>query len=93
MSQPILARESRTTHARAVVKALTWRGLGSIDTLLVSWWITGSLVLGGSIAVVEIVTKLVLYYGHERVWSMVTWGVKTPAAADAGKIKQSVTAG
>lgn len=76
---------SRTTHARAIAKAVTWRGIGSFDTFVLGWLITGNAVIGGSIAVLELVTKMVLYYAHERAWSRVTWGVKdaTPEPARA----------
>jgi uncharacterized membrane protein len=86
--QAFIAAESRTTHARAIAKAVTWRALGSLDTMLIGWLITGSLAIGGSIAVLEVVTKMFLYYGHERVWSVITWGVKplptTPAQPPTG---------
>jgi uncharacterized membrane protein len=70
---------SRTTHARAVAKAVTWRGIGSFDTFVLGWLITGNAVIGGSIAVLELLTKMVLYYFHERAWSRVAWGVKDGA--------------
>ncbi len=79
----IIASESRTTHSRAVVKAITWRSIGSIDTFVLGWLITGNVVMGGSIAVLELGTKMFLYYLHERAWSRVVWGVKAPAPAPA----------
>lgn len=82
MSQPIIG-ESRTTHARAVAKAVTWRGIGSFDTFLLGWLLTGNAAIGGSIAVLELLTKMVLYYFHERAWSRVTWGVKAAERAAA----------
>ncbi len=83
-TQPILASESRTTHSRAVVKAITWRGIGSFDTFLLGWLITGNAAIGGSIAVLELLTKMFLYYLHERAWSRIVWGVKQPIVATAG---------
>jgi uncharacterized membrane protein len=80
-TQPIIARESRTTHLRAVVKAISWRSIGSIDTFVLGWLITGNAVMGGSIAVLELGTKMFLYYLHERAWSRIVWGVKAPAPA------------
>jgi uncharacterized membrane protein len=80
LDQHIIASESRTTHGRAIAKAITWRGIGSFDTFLLGWLITGNAAMGGSIAVLELVTKMALYYAHERAWSRVLWGVKTPAA-------------
>jgi sulfate adenylyltransferase large subunit len=67
-------RNGGETHARSVLKAITWRGTGSVDTFLLSWLITGSTVWASSIAGTEIVTKIVAYYFHERIWALVRWG-------------------
>ena len=60
---------------RSLVKAISWRITGSVDTFLVSWVITGKLMLAGSIAATEVVTKIALYWVHERVWLRVPFGV------------------
>lgn len=59
------------THFRSLAKAVSWRITGTIDTFIVSWIITGALTLATGIALTEIVTKIFLYYVHERVWSKV----------------------
>ena len=64
----------RETHLRSIVKAVTWRATGSLDTFLLTLIITGSAVFAGSIALAETVTKVMLYYFHERIWSVVPWG-------------------
>jgi len=64
----------RETHVRSVLKALTWRGTGSIDTFVLTWLITGSTMWASSIASTEIVTKIVAYYVHERIWALVRFG-------------------
>jgi uncharacterized membrane protein len=56
------------SHARAVVKGVTWRVIGTIDTFLWSWLITHEAVKAGSIASTEVFTKIGLFYLHERVW-------------------------
>lgn len=53
---------------RHVAKALSWRAVGTLDTVLLSWFITGDPVVGLSIGFFETVTKTVLYYIHERAW-------------------------
>lgn len=53
---------------RHILKTLTWRVIGTIDTIVLSWFITGSLTLGFSIGGIEVITKMVLYYLHERAW-------------------------
>jgi uncharacterized membrane protein len=53
---------------RHLAKAVTWRITGTLDTMLIGWLITGSIEVGALIGGVEILTKTVLYYVHERVW-------------------------
>ena len=59
---------------RSVLKALSWRVVGTIDTLIVSYVLTGQIVLATSIASVDFLTKLVLYFFHERIWNKIKWG-------------------
>jgi uncharacterized membrane protein len=61
-------------HHRSLAKAVSWRMTGSIDTFMIGWLITGKLTLAGSIAATEVVTKIALYYFHERIWAVVPWG-------------------
>jgi len=65
---------SSESHIRSIAKAISWRGTGSLDTFLVTLVITGSYAFAGSIAVTEIMTKITLYYFHERIWSLIPWG-------------------
>lgn len=53
---------------RHILKTITWRIVGTLDTFLLSWLITGSIKLGAAIGAVEVITKMVLYYLHERAW-------------------------
>jgi uncharacterized membrane protein len=62
------------SHARSLAKAVSWRATGSLDTFVVTLFITGNAKIAGSVAVTEILTKILIYYGHERVWALVPWG-------------------
>jgi uncharacterized membrane protein len=62
------------THSRSALKAISWRTLGTLDTFAISWFFTGRVEIAGSIAGVEIVTKIAWYYLHERVWAAIPWG-------------------
>ena len=53
---------------RHILKTITWRILGTLDTFLLSWFITGSLSIGAAISSFEVITKMILYYFHERAW-------------------------
>jgi len=62
------------TQTRSMVKTLCWRATGSGATFLISWAISGSWSVAGSIAVIQIIANTILYYLHERAWNHVTWG-------------------
>ena len=61
-------------HSRSLVKAVSWRLLGSVDTFVISFFVTHQLAFAASIASVETVTKVLLFYFHERIWAVVPWG-------------------
>lgn len=61
---------------RSLAKAVSWRVTGTIDTFIISWIITGELTLATGIALTEIVTKVVLYWLHERAWNKSNLGRK-----------------
>jgi uncharacterized membrane protein len=61
---------------RSIVKAISWRVTGSIDTFVVSYVITGKAILALSISGVEVFTKIGLFYFHERVWNRLNFGRK-----------------
>ena len=64
----------REKRNRSVLKAVSWRVTGSLDTMLVSYFITGSIKTAASIGLVEVVTKTLLYYFHERAWDKIRFG-------------------
>lgn len=77
------AKEESTTYKkdsssespkRSIVKSISWRIVGTLDTIIISWIITGTLSLAFSIGLVELVTKMVLYFFHERIWNTIKWG-------------------
>lgn len=57
--------QSRKRH---FAKAITWRIVGTVDTILLSWLISGNPLTGLKIGITEVLTKMILYYFHERVW-------------------------
>ena len=64
--------DSRKRH---LIKTITWRVIGTLDTIVLSWFITGSAATGLKIGIVEVITKMVLYYLHERVWYRIDFGL------------------
>ncbi len=53
---------------RHIAKTLSWRFVGTLDTLILSWLFTGDLFTGVKISALEVISKMILYYMHERVW-------------------------
>ena len=62
------------THGRSLVKGVCWRVLGTLDTVVIAYLITGvpldALTIGGF----ELFTKVALFYVHERIWGKIWWG-------------------
>src|SRR5690606_24736384 len=56
------------SRKRHIAKAITWRVVGSVDTFMLSWLISGNPLTGLKIGFAEVLTKMILYYFHERVW-------------------------
>lgn len=61
---------------RSVLKAISWRLIGTIDTLVVSWFVVEDAATASAIASIDFVTKMILYFFHERAWNAIKWGKK-----------------
>jgi uncharacterized membrane protein len=59
-------------YKRHILKTITWRVVGTIDTILIGWFISGDPAVGLSIGGVEVFTKMILYFLHERAWYKLT---------------------
>ena len=58
----------KVSYKRHLAKTITWWVVGTIDTILLSWFITGNLTVGLTIGGIEVISKMILYFAHERVW-------------------------
>ena len=58
---------------RTIVKTLTWRVTASLTTFIISWALTGDLLIGATIGSIEAIAKIFLYYFHERIWNNISW--------------------
>ncbi len=72
LSKDGVVLESRKRH---IAKTLTWRVIGTMDTMLLAWLISGDILMGLKIGGIEVVTKMVLYYLHERAWYKINFGL------------------
>lgn len=65
------------SYKRHLAKTISWRAIGTLDTIVLSGIITGSWEMGFTIGGIEVVTKMVLYFLHERVWyKWIKYGVR-----------------
>lgn len=63
------------TLKRHFAKTITWRIVGTLDTMVLGWLVTGNPLTGVKIGGLEVMTKMVLYFFHERVWFKVNFGL------------------
>ena len=79
-SQPNFLRRffqrAHAEHRRSLLKAISWLMVGSMDTFIIATLISGHAKTGAAIASVEMLTKIFLYYLHERGWAHIRWGLK-----------------
>jgi uncharacterized membrane protein len=64
---------SADLQKRTIAKTLTWRITASLATFIIAWILTGDFLLGVSIGSIEALTKIFLYYFHERIWNNISW--------------------
>jgi len=64
----------KDSHTRSLIKGISWRIVGTVDTIVISYLITGSIKWAISIGGIEVITKIILYYLHERLWLLLPNG-------------------
>ena len=71
------------SYKRHIIKTISWRIIGTLDTILLSGIITGSWTTGLTIGGVEVFTKMFLYFFHERAWyKWIKYGVNNKKSHD-----------
>ena len=63
------------SNKRHILKTFSWRGIGTVDTIFFGWLITGNPMTGLKIGVIETLSKMLLYYGHEKLWYRINYGL------------------
>ena len=71
-----MINKKKLTRSRHIAKTITWRIIGTIDTMLLGWLISGDPMIGVKVGSLELFTKMLLYYCHERVWYKSNFGIK-----------------
>ena len=65
----------KINRRRHIAKTITWRIIGTLDTMVLRWLVSGDPVVGLKVGGLELITKMILYYFHERAWYSSNWGV------------------
>lgn len=63
------------THLRTLAKSITWRIVATVTTVIMVFIFTNQLLLALEIGALESISKFILYYGHERIWTFTNWGI------------------
>ena len=71
IDQVISKRNERRgdSASKSLLKTISWRIVGTLDTMCIAFFLTGEVGVAVSIGSVEVVTKMILYYFHERIWN------------------------
>ena len=70
------------SHYRSLAKAVSYRVLGSAATAIIAFVFTHKPLLSLGVGAADMVTKVVLYYLHERIWERISLGRSKPAAPE-----------
>lgn len=98
---PLKVTQMEMDRKRSIVKTITWRVLATTDTFIIAFFVTYFVTgeahpeIAASIAGIEVVTKIFLYYMHERAWAKSTYGVRpsrTPEKKAADLAKEAAAA-
>ena len=64
-----------STNKRHLLKTFSWRAIGTLDTILLGWLVTGNPLTGMKIGGAEVFSKMLLYFGHEKLWYKINYGL------------------
>ena len=65
----------KNSNKRHILKTFSWRFIGTLDTFTISWIITGNLFAGVKIGLIETISKMILYFCHEKLWYKINFGL------------------
>jgi len=69
------------THLRSVVKGISWRFVATMVTTVVVYMYSGELAAAAIVGSIDALAKILLYWGHERIWQQISWGRIIPTVS------------
>ena len=72
--QKRMAKPKQETLKRSLLKTISWRVIGTLDTVVIAYLITDRVNEALTIGGIELISKMVLYFFHERTWNTIRWG-------------------
>ncbi|MFY9141754.1 adenylyl-sulfate kinase [Sulfuricurvum sp.] len=66
----------KETNTRSIAKGFSWRFFATSVTVIIVYLFFGRLDLAIAAGVIETISKVLLYYAHERIWQRILWGKK-----------------
>ena len=75
---------------RSFAKAISWRAIATSTTMALVFLFTGELSLAAGIGILDVIFKLTLYYGHERLWNLIKWGKSKKAITKRNDHKKQI---
>ena len=73
----------KETTIRSIVKTLTWRFVATLATIIIVFLLTADFSIAFKSGFIEVIAKLIIYYGHERAWNMTDWGIAKESIVDS----------
>ena len=86
-----VASVASSSRKRHIAKTFSWRVIGTLDTIILSWIISGNPVTGLKIGLAEVATKILLYYLHERTWYRINFGLSSRNRSKSTSISEEHT--
>ena len=75
---------------RSFAKAISWRAIATSTTMALVFLFTGELSLAAGVGILDVISKLILYYGHERLWNLIKWGKSKKAITKRKNLKTQI---
>ncbi|MHB1947706.1 MAG: DUF2061 domain-containing protein [Gammaproteobacteria bacterium] len=79
----------KESHLRSIMKAFSWRVFATLTTMVITYFITGEISFAIYVGLFEFVSKIVLYYFHERLWGIIPFGLPKSRGRELAGAAQS----